>query len=58
MKISLSTLLFLIFLVLKLTNKITWSWWLVMAPLWGSFALWAVVIGISLAFIAHYDNDN
>lgn len=27
-------MLFLVFLVLKLTNVIAWSWWLVTAPLW------------------------
>jgi hypothetical protein len=27
-------LLFLVFLVLKLTNVIDWSWWWVTAPLW------------------------
>lgn len=32
--IGLGTILFLIFLVLKLTNYITWSWWWVTAPLW------------------------
>lgn len=31
--------LFLVFLVLKLTAVITWSWWWVTAPLWGPFAL-------------------
>lgn len=31
---TLSTTLFLIFLVLKLTGNITWSWWWVTAPLW------------------------
>jgi len=29
-----TTTLFLIFLVLKLTDYITWSWWWVTAPLW------------------------
>ena len=28
-------LLFLTFLVLKLTSVISWSWWWVTAPLWG-----------------------
>ena len=28
------TVLFLVFLVLKLTNYIDWSWWWVTAPLW------------------------
>lgn len=32
-------LLFITFLVLKLTNVINWSWWWVTAPLWGGFAL-------------------
>ena len=38
--------LFLIFLVLKLTGKTvvaTWSWWWVTAPLWGGFAIVAVI---------------
>ena len=43
--LSLSTILFLIFLVLKLTGNIAWSWWWVTAPLWGPFAL---VIGLGL----------
>lgn len=28
------SVLFLIFLVLKLTHYIDWSWWLITAPLW------------------------
>ena len=32
--IGLGTLLFIVFLVLKLTGVITWSWWWVTAPLW------------------------
>ena len=32
--ISFTTALFLVFLVLKLTNTITWSWWFVTMPLW------------------------
>lgn len=32
-------LLFLIFLVLKLTGVIDWSWWWVTAPLWIGFVL-------------------
>lgn len=40
--------LFLIFMTLKLTNVINWSWWWVSAPLWGPFALIAMIIGASL----------
>jgi hypothetical protein len=32
--LGLGTILFLIFMVLKLTNYIDWSWWWVTAPLW------------------------
>lgn len=33
------TLLGLIFVTLKLTGHITWSWWLVTLPFWGGLAL-------------------
>lgn len=32
--IGLGTILFIVFLVLKLTETIDWSWWWVTAPLW------------------------
>jgi len=39
-------LMFLIFMTLKLTGVIDWSWWWVTAPLWGGFALIFIVIMI------------
>ena len=39
-------LLFLIFLTLKLTGHIAWSWWWITAPLWGSFAIILVLFGL------------
>ena len=36
---------FIVFLVLKLTGHITWSWWWVTSPLW-------IPVGIALAIIA------
>lgn len=47
--ISFFGLLFIVFLVLKLTNVIDWSWWWVTCPLWGVLAfviVCAVIIGI------------
>ena len=38
-------ILFIVFLVLKLTNVINWSWWWVTAPLWIPSA---IIIGIAL----------
>lgn len=31
---GLPTLLFIVFLILKLTDNIDWSWWWVTSPLW------------------------
>lgn len=42
--LGLGTVLFLIFLVLKLCNVITWSWLWVTAPLWISAGLWILIL--------------
>lgn len=47
---SIFTVLFLIFLVLKLTGTIAWSWWWVTAPLWGP-ALLAIAVIILILLI-------
>lgn len=45
MKIGLLGMMFLIFLTLKLTSVIAWSWWWVTAPLWvGPAALVFIVL--------------
>ncbi len=36
--ISFLGLLTIVFITLKLTNVITWSWWWVLLPLWGPMA--------------------
>ena len=38
--------LFIVFLVLKLTGTIDWSWWWVTSPLWIPLALGGIIIGI------------
>lgn len=37
--ISFSGILGIVFLVLKLTHVIDWSWWWVLAPFWGPLVL-------------------
>lgn len=37
--VSLPTVLFVVFLILKLTDVIDWSWWWVFAPLWIPLAI-------------------
>lgn len=41
---SVSTVLFLIFLVLKLCDVIDWSWWWVTSPVWIPVALAMVLV--------------
>jgi hypothetical protein len=55
--IGLGTLLFLVFLVLKLTEVIDWSWWAVTAPLWipigivvGALAIGYVLLVLAAVF--------
>ena len=50
-KIGFPTLLFLIFLVLKLTKQIDWSWWCISLPLWGTAVIWLLIV-LVLAIIA------
>lgn len=38
----------LIFITLKLTGYITWSWWWVLAPFWGPVAF-IVIVGLIVA---------
>lgn len=44
--IGFGTVLFLVFLVLKLTSNIDWSWWWVTSPIWIPLALGVVIMGI------------
>ena len=39
MQIGFAGLLTLLFIALKLTGYIAWSWWLVLAPMWVGFAI-------------------
>lgn len=47
--ISGSGFLFFVFLVLKLTNVISWSWWWVTAPLWlpTVVGLWMILFAVA-----------
>ena len=42
--IDIFSVLFIVFLILKLTGNITWSWWWVTAPLWGPLSVIGVFI--------------
>lgn len=46
--IGFTSLLTIVFIVLKLCGVITWSWWWVLSPLWISVILGLVLIIIAL----------
>jgi hypothetical protein len=52
--LSLTAVLFIVFIVLKLTGNITWSWWWVTSPLWIPFLIGiglvlAILVGVIIA---------
>ncbi len=54
--IGLLGLLQIVFLVLKLTKVITWSWWWVLAPMWAPAAIVLVfAVGCVIQFWADKD---
>jgi hypothetical protein len=58
MQIGFFGLLFLIFLVFKLTGYIAWSWWLVASPLWVPLGLLVglLAMGVAAGGILHIRN--
>ena len=52
--LSLTGVLFIVFLVLKLTGLINWSWWWITSPLWLplsiAFGIILILLLVSLVF--------
>lgn len=49
--ISFAGLLCIVFITLKLTHVIDWSWWWVLAPLWAPIVLALIFVGICFSVI-------
>lgn len=49
--VGFSGLLTILFVALKLTHVVDWSWWWVLSPLWIGAALVALVLGVVGLFI-------
>ncbi|MEE8607927.1 MAG: hypothetical protein V3S55_09990 [Nitrospiraceae bacterium] len=47
--ISFSGLLTVAFVVLKLTNVISWSWWWVLSPMWITFLIFVAAVLLVVA---------
>ena len=56
--ISFSGALFLVFLILKLTDNIDWSWWWVTSPLWIQVCLFVFGMGLGLLWIYIKEKKN
>ena len=46
-----ASILTIVFVVLKLTNNISWSWWWVVSPLWIPLGLIAILFVIVFIFL-------
>ena len=49
-------LLGVVFVTLKLTGIIDWSWWWVTAPFWGGFAVFIVIFLMAVLIAAWVDS--
>lgn len=46
--LSLPVIIFVVFLILRLTAVILWSWWWVTSPLWITFA---IIMALSILYV-------
>ena len=44
--IGFAGLLTIVFITLKLTEYIDWSWWWILSPIWGSLVLFIIIVFI------------
>lgn len=51
--LSLSSVLTIIFVVLKLVGVIDWSWWWVLSPTWISIVFWLIFVVIYIIYDYH-----
>lgn len=56
MQIGFIGLLGLLFIGLKLAGIITWSWWLVLLPMYASMLIAATVYWVLLAYVFWFQN--
>ena len=52
--IGIGMVLFIVFLILKLTDNIDWSWWWVTSPLWIPVGIVVIVFAI-FGFLSLFD---
>lgn len=50
------TVVFIVFLILKLCKVIDWSWWWVTAPVWIPLLFWIIIVVIILGIVGLLKN--
>ena len=55
MNIGFLGLLQLVFIVLKLTNSIDWSWWMVFTPLYAHVIIYTLVVAVVVPWLDKRD---
>ena len=55
MQIGFAGLLTIVFIVLKLTEVISWSWLWVLAPMWMGFLFWITIVFGMIGYVAWKD---
>lgn len=53
--LSFPTVVFIVFLILKLTGLVNWSWWWIFSPIWISFGIVVLIflIGVIVGVIRY-----
>ena len=54
--VSFTGLLAILFIALKLTGVIDWSWWWVLSPLWIGFLVSIVLLVAGMAYVVFVDS--
>lgn len=52
MQVGFLGLLTIVFVALKLTGVVNWSWLWVLSPLWIGAIIWLIVMGLIITFVA------
>ncbi|HEX8356659.1 MAG TPA: hypothetical protein VF610_04575 [Segetibacter sp.] len=56
-RVGFTDILTLVFIVLKVTQQITWSWWAVLSPLWVPVTIY-IAVQLAVLLIDYFNSFN